>query len=79
MWKECTRDRYGEALSMLPPVLWISKGFLFGEAFDHRLCKVTGKVQPTYAAFVHYNDKFYEGDPLTKGEFWAFDVTTLPP
>jgi len=41
MIKECTEERYNEMLGVLPPALWLAKGFLVGEPHDHRRCKIT--------------------------------------
>jgi len=76
--KEVTQKRYLEAFELLPPAVWVSFGFLMGEAHDHRRCSITGQTAPTFAAFFAHNDKFYEGDPMTTAEFRAFDVDTLP-
>jgi hypothetical protein len=76
--KECTADRYDEMLGVLPPALWLSKGFLVGEPFDHRTCKVTHVVRASYAAFLQRNGKFYEGDDMTVPEFRTFDLSSLP-
>jgi hypothetical protein len=76
--KECTAERYDEMLGVLPPALWLSKGFLVGEPFDHRPCKVTNIVRASYAAFFQKNGKFYEGDNMTMPEFRAFDPSVLP-
>ena len=77
MFKECTEERWDEMLGVLPPALWIAKGFLVGEPFDHRTCKITGVVRATYTAFINHGGKFYEGPNLTMPEFRAFDVATL--
>jgi len=77
-WKEVDEERYDEMLGCLPPAYWIAKGFLVGEPFDHRTCKVTGVVRPTYAAFINRRDKFYEGPNMTIPEFDVFDASTLP-
>ena len=76
--KEIDQQRYLEAFEVLPPALWVSYGFLQGEACDHRKCKVTGQVAPTFAAFFTYYGKFYECDPMTTPEFRRFDLDTLP-
>jgi hypothetical protein len=44
----------------------------------HRMCKVTDRFQPTFAAFIQHNKKFYEGPNMTADEFKAFDVRNLP-
>jgi hypothetical protein len=49
--KECSEERYDTMLGILPPHLWIGKGFLVGEPHDHRECKIAGHTAPTYAAF----------------------------
>lgn len=77
MWKEVDEARYNEMLGMMWPALWLDKGFLVGEPFDHRNCTVIGRTLPTYAAFIHHNEKFFEGPNLTVPEFRAFDVRTL--
>jgi hypothetical protein len=41
-WKEVDEARYDEMLGVLPPALWLAKGFLVGEPYDHRLCTITG-------------------------------------
>jgi hypothetical protein len=76
--KECTEERYDEMLGILPPQLWLAKGFLVGEPFDHRRCKIIKKVLPTYTAFFFAFRRFYEGDPMTEPEFHAFNVNDLP-
>jgi len=76
--QECTAERYDEMLGVLPPAIWLSKGFLVGEPFEHRTCKVTNIVRASYAAFFQKNGKFYEGDNMTMPEFKAFDPSVLP-
>ena len=79
MWKECTEERHDEMLCVLPPAYWDHNGFLVGEPSTHRTCKVTGRVAPTFAAFVSHNGKYYESaEPYTLAEFRAFDVKELP-
>jgi hypothetical protein len=78
MIRECTEERYDEMLSILPPTLWLGYGFLVGEPHDHRKCKITRKVLPTYAAFFNGFGKYYEGDPMTVPEFKAFKREDLP-
>ena len=46
--QECSEARYDEMLGILPPVLMLRKGFLVGEPFDHRLCKVTNVTIPEF-------------------------------
>jgi hypothetical protein len=76
--KECNEARYDGILGIVPPPLWLGKGFLVGEPHDHRRCKVTLKMMPTYAAFFYAFGKYYEGDPMTMAEFRAFKVEDLP-
>ena len=76
--QECSEERYNEMLEALPPALWLSKGFLVGEPFDHRTCKVTNVVRASYAAFFQHKGKFYEGGNMTVSEFRAFDISALP-
>jgi hypothetical protein len=77
-WKEVSEKRYDEMLGVLPPALWLGKGFLVGEPHDHRRCRVSRKVMPTYAAFAYAFGRYYEGDPMTFAEFQTFDVNDLP-
>jgi hypothetical protein len=77
MWKEVSEERYDEALGVLPPAMWVSKGFLLGEPHDHRLCRITNRIKPTYAAFISAHGRYWEGDPMTTNEFVAFDVNDL--
>ncbi|MBR1146689.1 hypothetical protein [Bradyrhizobium sp. AUGA SZCCT0431] len=79
MWKEIDEKRYDEALGCLPPALWLSFGFLLGEPADHRKCKVTGNIMPTYTPFVYAFGRYYEGSPMTAREFRQFNVNDLPP
>jgi hypothetical protein len=77
-WKEVSEKRYDEMLGVLPPALWLGKGFLVGEPHDHRRCRVSRKVMPTYAAVAYAFGRYYEGDPMTFAEFQTFDVNDLP-
>jgi hypothetical protein len=77
-FKEVEEARYDEMLGVLPPALWIDKGFLVGEPFDHRRCKATGRWTASFAAFIRYRGKYYESEEaMTVGEFRAFDLSTL--
>lgn len=77
-FKEVGEARYDEMLGVLPPALWIDKGFLVGEPFDHRRCKATGRLTASYSAFIRYRGKFYESEEaMTAAEFKAFDPSTL--
>lgn len=79
MWKEITAKQYNDTLEVLPPALWLSFGFLMGEPANHRKCKVSGNVMPTYTPFVYAFGRFYEGSPMTAAEFKQFNVNDLPP
>lgn len=77
-WKEITEERYMEALEVLPPAVWLSKGFLLGEPETHRKCHVCGAYCPAFAPFISHGGKFYEGlQNMTPLEFRAFDVGDL--
>ncbi len=44
-WREVSEDRYMEMLEVLWPAAWEpERGFLVGEAWDHKRCSVTGAV-----------------------------------
>jgi hypothetical protein len=77
-FKEVDEARYDEMLGVLPPALWIGKGFLVGEPFDHRTCKATGRLTASFAAFIRYRGKYYESEEaMTAAEFRAFDPAML--
>jgi hypothetical protein len=78
MIKECSAERYDQMLSVLPPALWLANRFLVGEPADHRRCKITKKVLPTYSAFFFAYGRYYESDPMTVPEFRAFKDEDLP-
>ena len=77
-FKEVDEARYDEMLGVLPPALWIDKGFLVGEPYDHRRCKATGRLAASFTAFIRYRGKYYESEEAkTAAEFRAFDPGTL--
>ena len=77
-FKEVDEARYNEMLGVLPPALWLDKGFLVGEPYDHRRCKETGGFAASFAAFIRYRGKYYESEEaMTAAEFRAFDPSTL--
>lgn len=67
MWQPCTEERYDYMMGVLPPALMHHGGFLVGEPFHHRTCRITGRISPTYAAFIRYKGKCYEGGNMTAG------------
>jgi len=77
MITEITAERYDEALSILPPTLWLANRFL-GDPADHRLCKITNEVLPTYSAFFFAYGCYYESEPMTVPEFTKFKDEDLP-
>lgn len=73
-WVEVTEHRYDEMLGILPPAEMTGNGFLVGEASDHRLCKITGRLMPRYAAFIERKGRYFEGhEPMTLSEFRAIE------
>lgn len=76
-WKEIDEARFDEMLGILPPALHQSKGFLVGEPFDHRTCTVSGNFTATYAAFVCWGNRFFEGPNMTVGEFRRLKVSDV--
>jgi hypothetical protein len=78
MIKECSAERYNEMLEIFPPALWLANRFLVGEPADHRRCKLTKKVMPTYSAFFFAFGRYFESDPMTTAEFCAFKDEDLP-
>jgi hypothetical protein len=75
--KECSEERYDEMLGILPPTVWVGKGFLVGEPHDHRACKITGN-SANVCCLLRRLRRYYEGDPMTVVEFVHFDVNDLP-
>lgn len=75
-WTPCTADRYEEMLGVLPPAVWLDKGFLVGEPATHRPCGIGGHFAPTFAAFAQDGrGSFYEADEgMTVLEFRALDL-----
>ena len=75
-WKEVDEERYWEMLEILPPIDWeMSRGFMVGEAWDHKRCSVTGAIDATaFGAFARKDGKYYEClQPMTRAEWRAFD------
>ena len=72
IWNETTEDHYDEMLGCVPPVYMSGDGFLVGEAYDHRECRLTRKIAPTFTAFIRDGEEFFKADqPLTIAEFKA--------
>jgi hypothetical protein len=80
-FKEVSAERYDEMLGVLPPAMWLGKGFLVGEAWTHKRCTVTGRDNtPAFAPFLEYRGKFYEGpEPMTGAEFRALNPEEVVP
>jgi hypothetical protein len=79
-WREVSEDRYMEMLEILWPAAWEpERGFLVVEAWDHKLCSVTGAVDTAaFAAFMRRGGKFYEClQPMTRQEWKAFDIHSM--
>lgn len=71
-WIETTAERYDEMLCILPPAIMTGYGFLVGEPFDHRECRIRHRTAPTFSAFAYRDGKFFEASqPLTIAEFRA--------
>ena len=51
---------------------------MVGEPHDHRKCKITGKITPTFAAFFAAFGRYCEVNPMIVVEFVHFDVKDLP-
>lgn len=72
VWNPTSEDHYDEMLGMLPPACMTSNGFLVGEPYSHRECRVTHQVAPTFTAFVCDGESFFKAtEPLTIAEFKA--------
>jgi hypothetical protein len=77
-WKRCTQARYWDMLEILPPAVQKSHGFLVGEPYTHRTCRITGRAdQPAFSAFLEHradftDSSYLEGsEPMTIAEFNA--------
>ncbi len=66
VWEETTAENYEEMLSVLPPAVWDSYGFMVGEACDHSL--ETGKAR--FQAYRCINGRYEAASrPMTIKEF----------
>ena len=71
-WRPVTEERFDEMLGIMPPLAWTSKGFLVGEAWSHRECRITGIVRATFTAFAKVDGQHYEAlSDLTYPEWGA--------
>jgi hypothetical protein len=74
MWTRTSREKYWEALEVLPPAYQDANGFLLGEPHDHDYCEVQKLVLPRYDAYVQKGKRYYVSiRPLTLAEYrkWA--------
>lgn len=76
--REITEKKYDDALSQLPPHVWLANRFLKGEASHHRMCKITKKLVPVFHAYFFAFGRYFESDPMSYEEFKAFKSTDLP-
>lgn len=82
LFKPCDEKRYNDMLEILPPIAWVRKGFLIGEPYSHRTCRLTNTVRPTYTAMVHHRgalgEHYFEStSSLTVPEWNALNPNTL--
>lgn len=78
-WKPTTKEAYWEMLEILPPAVMTGYGFLVGEPFIHRVCKVTNKFAPAFEAFLELNNKYFvAAEPMTVGEFKTLKPADMP-
>lgn len=69
-WKEVTEDRYNDMLNVIPPLAWVSKGFLVGEAWTHKICSINHRMSSAFQAMVRSNGQYYEClEPMTVAEW----------
>lgn len=83
-FKPCDEERYMEMLGVLPPLDWVSKGFLVSEPLSHRECTITKVVRNTYQAMVRRTntfdgkDQYFESTSgLTRAEWCALDSSEI--
>lgn len=76
-----THERYWESIEIIMPVAESSKGFLVGEPWSHRECRITGRYRATYPAMVRRQGQppqYFESTAgLTVPEWHALNVDTL--
>lgn len=77
-WKLTTEERYDEMLGVLPPEVMTGYGFLVGEPFSHRTCRVSGEIEPTFDAFMRIDERYFvASEPLTRGEFHVVNLADV--
>lgn len=75
LFRGCTEHRYHEMLEVLPPMAWVSTGFLVSEPWSHRTCDKTGRYAATYQAMVNFLGRYYESTRgLTVAEWRSLDL-----
>ena len=74
-WTEVNEARYDEMLGVVPPVVYLTHGFLVGEPWRHN-----DDGQPLFGALVRYRHcgygefRYYESlEPMTLREFRALN------
>jgi hypothetical protein len=78
MWKSTSRQKYWDALEVLPPAYQDAFGFLLGEPHDHAQCEVTKVVLPRYDAYVEKRKRYYASiRPLTIPEYTKYAAKLL--
>lgn len=79
-WKACSEERFDEALGSLPPAIMRGspRGFLVGEAYNHRRCTVSGEVTASYRPYVQFDGFSYEAQhAMTVSEFKALTAADV--
>lgn len=78
-WKASDHDAFWYGLECLPPALQTAVGFLVGEPYSHRDCRVTGKAGvPTFTAFAECGGAYFKAtEPVTRAEFVRVCAATV--
>ncbi|MDC7784784.1 hypothetical protein PQJ75_00765 [Rhodoplanes sp. TEM] len=77
-WKKVDAGRYADMLDIMPPAVHRAHGFLVGEPWTHRTCRVTGEFRAAYAAFIRNRSGHFEClEPMTPAEFTAVNPDTI--
>ena len=63
--QEISEGVYEYYLEALPPALWLTRGFLCGEAASHNSENIA-----VYSAFIKRGDRYYYVGNMTKQEFY---------
>jgi hypothetical protein len=77
-FKPCSEEDFNDKFEVLPPIGMSRSGFLVGEPWSHRTCRVTGRYLPTYQAMVKRNGRCFQScEGITLPEWRELDIASL--